>query len=77
MRERARATRRRRSEIPIASLRELADLVLRSELVAVSHQVLHGQPEFALRRVSFLVVSWCVGEIVGAVLGGLTRPWSR
>ncbi|MFA9471613.1 MAG: hypothetical protein ACERNK_13665 [Deltaproteobacteria bacterium] len=50
-------------EIPIASLRELADLVLRSELVAVSHQVLHGQPEFALRRVSFLVVSWCVGEM--------------
>jgi len=37
-------------EIPIASLRELADLVLRSELVAVSHQVLHGEPEFALRR---------------------------
>ena len=37
-------------EIPIASLRELGDLVLRSELVAVSHQVLHGPPEFALRR---------------------------
>ena len=37
-------------EIPIASLRELGDLVLRSELVAVSHQVLHGEPEFALRR---------------------------
>ena len=27
-------------EIPIASLRELADLVLRSELVAVNHQLL-------------------------------------
>ena len=37
-------------EIPIASLRELGDLMLRSELVAVSHQVLHGEPEFALRR---------------------------
>jgi hypothetical protein len=37
-------------EIPIASLRELADLVLRSELVAVSQQLLEGQPEFALRR---------------------------
>ena len=37
-------------EIPIASLRKLGDLVLRSELVAVSHQVLHGEPEFALRR---------------------------
>lgn len=31
-------------EIPIASLRELADLVLRSELVAVGHPVLHGEP---------------------------------
>jgi len=37
-------------EIPIASLRELADLVLRSELVAVSQQLLDGPPEFALRR---------------------------
>jgi hypothetical protein len=37
-------------EIPIASLRELGDLVLRSELVAVSHQLLEGPPEFALRR---------------------------
>jgi hypothetical protein len=37
-------------EIPIASLRELADLVLRSELVAVSEQLLDGPPEFALRR---------------------------
>jgi hypothetical protein len=37
-------------EIPIASLRKLGDLVLRSELVAVSHQVLDAPPEFALRR---------------------------
>ena len=37
-------------EIPIASVRELADLALRSELIAVSHQVLGGPPEFALRR---------------------------
>jgi hypothetical protein len=37
-------------EIPIASLRELGDLVLRSELVAVSQQLLDGPPEFALRR---------------------------
>jgi len=37
-------------EIPIASLRELAELVQRSELVAVSQQLLEGPPEFALRR---------------------------
>jgi len=37
-------------ELPIASLRELADLVLRSELVTVSQQLLDGPPEFALRR---------------------------
>jgi hypothetical protein len=37
-------------EIPLASLRELGDLVLRSELVAVSHQLLDGPPGFALRR---------------------------
>jgi hypothetical protein len=37
-------------EIPMASLRELGDLVLRSELVVVSHQLLEGPPEFALRR---------------------------
>ena len=37
-------------EIPFASLRELGDLVLRSELVAVSQQLLEGPPEFALRR---------------------------
>jgi hypothetical protein len=37
-------------EIPIASLRELGDLVLRSEVVALSRQLLDGPPEFALRR---------------------------
>jgi hypothetical protein len=37
-------------EIPIASLRELAEVALRSELVAVSQQLLDGPPEFALRR---------------------------
>ena len=37
-------------EIPITSLRELAELVRRSELVAVSQQLLDGPPEFALRR---------------------------
>ena len=37
-------------EIPIASLRELGELVLRSELVALSRQLLDGPPEFALRR---------------------------
>ena len=37
-------------EIPIASLRELGDLVLRSEVVAVSQQLLEGPPEFTLRR---------------------------
>ena len=37
-------------EIPIASLRKLGDLVLRSELVTVSLQLLDGPPEFALRR---------------------------
>jgi hypothetical protein len=37
-------------EIPMASLRELAELALRSELVAVSQQLLDGPPEFALRR---------------------------
>ena len=34
----------------MASLRELGALVLRSELMVVSHQVLHGPSEFALRR---------------------------
>lgn len=37
-------------EIPLASLRELGDLVLRSELVPVSQQLFDGPPEFALRR---------------------------
>ena len=37
-------------EIPIASLRKLGDLALRSELVTVSLQLLGGPPEFALRR---------------------------
>jgi hypothetical protein len=48
-------------EIPIASLRELGDLVLRSELVVVSHQLLEGPPEFALRRameLSGLILAW-------------------
>ncbi|MBW1755859.1 MAG: hypothetical protein JRJ80_06785 [Deltaproteobacteria bacterium] len=34
----------------MASLRKLAELVQRSELVAVSQQLLDGPPEFALRR---------------------------
>ena len=34
----------------MASLRELGELMLRSELVALSHQLLEGPPEFALRR---------------------------
>jgi hypothetical protein len=42
-------------QIPIASLRELAELVLRSELVAVTQQLLEGPPEFALRRAMELV----------------------
>jgi hypothetical protein len=42
-------------EIPMASLRDLADLVLRSELVAVSRELLDGPPEFALRRAMELV----------------------
>jgi hypothetical protein len=37
-------------EIPMDSLRELGDLVLRSELVAVSRQILEGPCEFTLRR---------------------------
>jgi hypothetical protein len=37
-------------EIPIAVLREFAELVLRSELVEASRQVLEGPPEFAVRR---------------------------
>ena len=37
-------------EIPMAVLREFAELVLRSELVEASRQVLEGPPEFAVRR---------------------------
>jgi hypothetical protein len=37
-------------EIPIDVLREFAELVLRSEMVQVSRQVLEGPPEFAVRR---------------------------
>jgi hypothetical protein len=37
-------------KIPIASLRDLGELVLRSELVVVSQQLLDGPPEFAVRR---------------------------
>ena len=37
-------------EIPIEVLRGFAELVLRSEMVAVSRQVLEGPPEFAVRR---------------------------
>ena len=51
-------------EIPIASLRELGDLVLRSELVAVSHQLLAGPPEFALRRAM---------ELAGLVLATVAK----
>ena len=37
-------------EIPIAMLREFADIVLRSELVAGARAVLDEPPEFAVRR---------------------------
>ena len=52
-------------EIPIASLRKLGDLVLRSELVAVGHQLLAGPPEFALRRameLSGLILAWAAAD---------------
>ena len=39
-----------RGEIPIVALRGFAELVLRSELVEVSRQVLEGPPELAARR---------------------------
>jgi hypothetical protein len=39
-----------RGQIPIAALRGFAELVLRSELVEVSRQVLEGPPELAARR---------------------------
>jgi hypothetical protein len=51
-------------EIPIASLRELGDLVLRSELIVVSHQLLEGPPEFALRRAM---------ELSGLILAAVAR----
>jgi hypothetical protein len=51
-------------EIPIASLRDLGDLVLRSELIAVSHQLLEGPPEFALRRAM---------ELAGLILAAVAR----
>lgn len=51
-------------EIPMASLRELGDLVLRSELVVVSHQLLEGPPEFALRRAM---------EVAGLVLASVAH----
>jgi hypothetical protein len=51
-------------EIPLASLRELGDLVLRSELVAVSEQLLDGPPEFALRRAM---------ELAGLVLAAVAH----
>jgi len=37
-------------EIPIEVLRGFAELVMRSELVEASRQVLEGPPEFAVRR---------------------------
>ena len=37
-------------EIPMSVLREFAELVLRSDLVEASRQVLDGPPEFAVRR---------------------------
>ncbi|MBT8467415.1 MAG: hypothetical protein KJN97_01595 [Deltaproteobacteria bacterium] len=48
-------------EIPIASLRDLGELMLRSELVALSHQLLEGPPEFALRRAMELARSTSAG----------------
>ena len=50
--------------MPIASLRELAELVQRSELVAVSQQLLDGPPEFALRRAM---------ELAGLILAVVAR----
>jgi hypothetical protein len=37
-------------EIPMSVLREFAELVLRSELVAGARAVLDGPPEFAVKR---------------------------
>jgi hypothetical protein len=47
-------------------MREFADLVLRSELVAASRQVLGGPPELAVRRaVELASVVLAVGASVG------------
>ena len=51
-------------EIPLESLRKLGDLVVRSELVEVSHQLLEGPPEFALRRAM---------ELAGLILAAVAR----
>ncbi len=51
-------------EIPMAWLRELGDLALRSELVAVSRQLLDEPPEFALRRAM---------ELSGLILAAAAR----
>ena len=53
-------------EIPIPSLHELGELVLRSELVTVGDQLAHGSPEFALRRAM---------EVAGLVLAAVTNDW--
>jgi len=55
-------------EIPIASLREIADLVLRSELVSISQHLVDGPPEFALRRAM---------ELAGLVLATAGRDQVR
>jgi hypothetical protein len=54
-------------EIPIAVLREFAELVLRSELVAGARAVLDGPPEFAVRRAVELA------SVVLAVAAGVER----
>ena len=51
-------------EVPMASLRELGDLVLRSELVAVSRELLDRPPEFVLRRAM---------ELAGLVLAAVAH----
>ncbi|MGB5366757.1 MAG: hypothetical protein WBN15_15220 [Polyangiales bacterium] len=51
-------------EIPMAVLRELAEIVMCSELVAGARAVLDGPPEFALRRaleLASVVLSVAVG----------------
>jgi ribosomal protein L10 len=54
-------------EISISLLREFAELVLRSELVAASRQVLEGPPEFAVRRALELVSLVLGVRVVGDV----------